>query len=265
MVIVDATQWFLSDGTASGTLITERLASAAADASEWARADEGSAILELIPDADTVQVGLSRETSETSGPTDTAAGGALRSGYSRPPAAQRLLPPAAELLWMREGLGPSHRMRHACACVWRQNRFRCLRCGQIRSRLTFVSKQRSSGTGPRLSPTADALSLVLRHGFLRLPKLDAARFVPRVFHPSSGMNGIPKQDFTAPLGARVLRHIVPRWRLGKPAERPTLRFHVDRSMPRAVQQAVIDRKRPCAPHACERDALARDAVACSHA
>ena len=91
MVIVDATQWFLSDGTASGTLITERLASAAADASEWARADEGSAILELIPDADTVQVGLSRspkptrETSETSGPADTAAGGALRSGYSRLP------------------------------------------------------------------------------------------------------------------------------------------------------------------------------------
>ena len=95
MVIVDATRWFLSDGTASGTLITERLASAAADASEWARADEGSAILELIPDADTVQVGLSRETSETSGPTDTAAGGALsaavtaarppRSGYSRLP------------------------------------------------------------------------------------------------------------------------------------------------------------------------------------
>ena len=88
MVIVDATQWFLSDGTASGTLITERLASAAADASEWARADEGSAILELIPDADTVQVGLSRlpkPTRKTSGPTDTAAEGALRSGYSRPP------------------------------------------------------------------------------------------------------------------------------------------------------------------------------------
>jgi hypothetical protein len=130
---------------------------------------------------------------------------------------------------------------------------------QIRSRLSFVSKQRSSGNGPRLSPTADALSLVLRHGFLRLPKLDAARFVPRAFHPASGMNGIPKQDFTAPLGARVLRHVVPRWRLGKPAERPTIRFHVDRSMPRAVQQAVIDRKRH------PRAACARDAHACAHA
>ncbi len=55
-MLVDATSWLLSDGSASGTLVAGHLANGAADTSAWERVSEGSAILELIPDVDTLQV-----------------------------------------------------------------------------------------------------------------------------------------------------------------------------------------------------------------
>ncbi len=96
-----------------------------------------------------------------------------------------------------------------------------------------------------IAPDARAVSLTVRHSFIRLP--DISGYVPRKFDPRGGSFGSQVVDFAAPLGSPVVHDLANRFRLEKldPAaprsrvKKPIL-FYIDNAAPEPIRTALLE-------------------------
>lgn len=89
-----------------------------------------------------------------------------------------------------------------------------------------------------VTPTADALTVRLRHNFVRLPEDDFER---RRYHPRSGYFSLSYRDYAAPLNEPIERQILVRHRLRNAdgSVKPLI-YHVDPGAPEPVRSALIE-------------------------
>jgi len=111
---------------------------------------------------------------------------------------------------------------------------------EFAARLTFRSDEPTGEVG-NIIPDSDSISLVLRHSLIRLP---ATGYVPRT-DPFGYSIGRQQLDFSAPLGASVVRDVASRFRLEKtdptaarsPVKKPII-FYIDRGAPEPMRTAL---------------------------
>jgi hypothetical protein len=92
-------------------------------------------------------------------------------------------------------------------------------------------------------PEPRKVSFTVHHSFVRLPE---PGFVPRAFDPRLGGFSTQVVDFSAPLGAPVVRDLANRFRLEKrdpgaarsPVKKPII-FYLDRNTPEPIRSAVL--------------------------
>ncbi|MCL6728469.1 zinc-dependent metalloprotease [Sphingomonas hankyongi] len=111
---------------------------------------------------------------------------------------------------------------------------------EFAARLTFRSDE-PTGEVTNIIPDSDSVTLVLRHSLIRLP---APGYVPRT-DPFGYSIGRQQLDFSAPLGASVVRDVASRFRLEKtdptaarsPVKKPII-FYIDRGAPEPMRTAL---------------------------
>ncbi|MEM8962202.1 MAG: zinc-dependent metalloprotease [Acidobacteriota bacterium] len=95
-----------------------------------------------------------------------------------------------------------------------------------------------------VTPTPEAVTLVQRHAFVRLPDDD---YEPRELDPRMGMFGVTFYDYAAPLDQTTRRQWIVRHRLEKTdpdaprsrAKEPIV-YYVDRGAPEPIRSALLD-------------------------
>ncbi len=116
--------------------------------------------------------------------------------------------------------------------------------------LEFEAKQTYVSDSPgaeirNIAPDPRAVSLTVRHSFIRLP--DTSGYTPRSFDPRSGAIMIQALDFAAPLGQQIVQGLATRFRLEKldPAasrsrvKKPII-FYIDSAAPEPIRSALLD-------------------------
>lgn len=115
---------------------------------------------------------------------------------------------------------------------------------EFEAKQTFVSE--TPGAEVRnIAPDARAVSVTVRHSFIRLP--DISGYVPRRFDPRGGSFGSQIVDFAAPLGSPVVYDLANRFRLEKldpsapksRVKKPIL-FYIDRAAPEPIRTALLE-------------------------
>jgi hypothetical protein len=108
---------------------------------------------------------------------------------------------------------------------------------------TYVSDE-PGGEVANIVPDPGRVTFTVHHSFVRLPE---PGFVPRPLDPRLGGFGTQVVDFSAPLGAPVVRDLANRFRLAKldPAAprsrvRKPIVFHLDRNTPEPIRSALLE-------------------------
>ena len=129
------------------------------------------------------------------------------------------------------------------SAVWPENTRGFPRNTEIEATLTFTGE--NAGRWVRdVAPSPDALTLRQRHSLVALPE---PGYRPRAFDPRGGFFSIGYSDFTAPLGAPLVRQFIVRHRLEKKDPgaavsepvRPIV-YYVDRGAPEPIRTAILE-------------------------
>jgi hypothetical protein len=147
---------------------------------------------------------------------------------------------AGALARARQG---TFRLDPSRSAVWPENTKGFPRNTEIEATLTFTGENAGSWVRD-VAPSADALTLRQRHSLVALPE---PGYRPRAFDPRGGFFSIEYSDYTAPLGAPLVRHFIVRHRLEKKDPRAAVSepvrpivYYVDRGAPEPMRSAILE-------------------------
>lgn len=108
---------------------------------------------------------------------------------------------------------------------------------EVETLLTFAG----SNPGYEVRQTAAeprAVSLRVRHSFVRLPELSRSGYRPRAFDPRCGFHGTSWKDLTRPIDAPLLESVINRHRLERGGE--PIVYYIDPAAPEPVRTALLE-------------------------
>jgi len=138
------------------------------------------------------------------------------------------------------GSGGSYKVSKERSALWLERTKAFPDNTEIEALLTFTSTKPSREVGT--AANADAVSLRQHHSFIRLPD---DGYKPRTFDPRVGYFGPRYQDYAAPIGESMHRHLISRHRLEKknpeqPLSEPVepIVYYIDPGTPEPVRSAL---------------------------